>query len=226
MTKLTALLIVSCAISFSQSDPSPTMLDNYLNMSAQDAAQFQPMTMKQRTDWFLQGLANPIGYVDVFVSAAMDHSHQKPAEWGSGAEGFGKRLANIEGQTLVQSSVSFALGALTHEDNRYFGSGEKGIWRRTRYAILSTARARHDNGKQYLSASTIGGLAAGAFVANLWLPEGKNTAADAATSVGLSLAGDIGGNILNEFLPDMLHLGRSLLHQKDNSKATLISAHQ
>ena len=48
-------------------------------------------------------------------------------------------------------SCTWTLGAQTasaalHEDNRYFASGEKGIWPRVLYAVTSTVLAhRHDS---------------------------------------------------------------------------------
>jgi hypothetical protein len=117
---------------------------------------------------------------------------------------YGKRVANIEGQYVLQKTVAYLISSPLHEDNRYFGSGKHGFGPRLEYALASSVLARHDNGKLYVSASQVGGIAVGAFAARLWLPQSQGSAGDAAISFGITMGSNAAVSVLKEFLPDLI----------------------
>jgi len=180
--------------------------ENYLNMAgSQTAKDFRPLTQDERTALYLRSLVNPWGFAKAAASGGLDQWHDKPKEWGQGWGPYGQRVANIEGQYLVQKTVTYLISSPLHEDNRYFGSGKHGLWPRLGYALASSVLARHDNGKLYFSASQLGGVAAGAFVARLWLPPSQSSAGDAANSFGITMCTNAAVSVVKEFLPDILH---------------------
>jgi hypothetical protein len=182
-------------------------LESYLNMAGSHTAHdFRPLAQRERTDLYLRSLTNPWGFAKAAMSAAIDQSHNKPPEWGQGWGPYGERVANIEGQYVIQKTVSYLISSPLHEDNRYFGSGNHGFWPRTKYAVASSLLARHDDGKLYISVSQLGGVAAGAFAARLWLPSSQSSAGDAATSFGITMGANTATSVLKEFLPDLLRL--------------------
>ncbi len=145
------------------------------------------------------------------MSAGIDQAHDKPKEWGQGWGPYGQRYANIEGQYVVQKTVNYLLSSALHEDNRYFGSGKHGFWPRTEYALMSSVLARNDEGKFKISISQLSGVAAGAFVARLWLPPSQSSASAALGSFGITMGGNTATSVLKEFLPDLL---RRIPHKK------------
>ena len=192
-------------------------LFNYLNMAGtKKAAEFQPLTQQERTHIYFKTMVNPLGYAKAAFSAGIDQWNDKPKEWEQGASGYGKRYANILGQYSIQRTATYGLGSVLHEDNRYFNSGKKGFWPRTGYALCSAVLARHDDGSRAISISQLGGVAAGAFVARLWLPPSQNSAKDGAVSFGLTMASNAGFSIVKEFLPD---IGKAI--GKKNKKPSL-----
>jgi hypothetical protein len=177
---------------------------NYLNMAGTaKASEFQPLTQRERTRIYLKTMVNPLGYLVVGFSAGIDQWNDKPMEWEQGASGYGKRFANIFGQYSIRRTVTFGLSSALHEDNRYFNSGKRSFWPRTRYAVASGMLARHDDGSRHLSISQLGGTAAGAFLSRPWLPPSQHSAGDAAISFGITMATNIGSGVLKEFLPDI-----------------------
>ena len=183
-----------------------TAFESYLNMAgSRTANDFQPLTQHERTDLYLNSLTNPWGFAKAALSAGLDQLHNKPEEWKQGWGPYGQRLANIEGQYLIQKTVTYLISAPLHEDNRYFGSGKHGIWPRTSYAVTSSFLARRDNGDLHVSFSQLGGVAAGAFAARLWLPPSQSSAGDAAVSFGITMGCNTAVSVLKEFLPDLLH---------------------
>jgi hypothetical protein len=187
---------------------------SYLNMAgSQTAKDFRPLSQHERAVLYAQSLVNPWGLLKAAASGGIDQSHNKPQEWGQGWGPYGQRVANIEGQYLTQKTVTYLISSPLHEDNRYFGSGKHSIWPRLKYAMVSPLLARHDNGKSYVSVSQLSGVAAGAFVARLWLPPSQSDPGDAAVSFGITMGSNVGTAVLKEFLPDLLrNLARKKAH--------------
>jgi len=180
---------------------------DYLEMAGtKTALDFRPLSQQERNAIFGKSLINPIWYFKGAMSGALDQVHNKPGEWGQGWSAYGQRVGNIMGQYAIQRSVSYGLASLLQEDNRYFGSGQKGFWRRSRYALASSVLARHGNGRQYPSVSQFAGFAAGAFISRTWQPPSTHTAGDGAVSFGLSMGYNALACEVKEFLPDLLRL--------------------
>jgi hypothetical protein len=185
--------------------PLSNALFDYLNVArGQIAADFKPMTQSERHRSYAKSLINPIMYLKAGLSGAIDQANDKPHEWEQGGAGYGKRVANITAQYGIQRTVTFGIASMIHEDNRYFGSGKKGFWPRTGYAISSSVLARHDNGKRYPSVSLIGGFAAAAFISRSWQPPSTHSAGDGASSFGFSMGYNVLACTVKEFLPDLL----------------------
>ena len=178
---------------------------DYLAMAGtQKASDFRPLSQNEQNRIYLKSLINPVLYVKAALSGTIDHANNKPQEWEQGASGYWKRVANITGQYGIQRTVTFGLSTLFHEDNRYFGSGKKGFWNRTGYAVSSSILARHADGSRYPSVSLIGGFAAAAFISRSWQPPSTHSAGDGAASFGYSMGYNALVSVVKEFLPDML----------------------
>lgn len=183
-------------------------LFNYLNMAGTEKAKdFRPLHEDERIQLYVDTMVNPFGYIKAAFSAGLDHWQDKPSEWEQGISGYGKRYVNITAQYSIQRTITFGLSSALHEDNRYFNSGQKGFWRRTRYALMSGFMARHDDGSRHVSVSQIGGVAAGAFISRAWQPPSQRSAGDGATSFGISMLSNIGFSEVKEFIPD---IGRAI----------------
>lgn len=178
---------------------------NLFNMAGTEKAkEFHPMTQSERNQLYFKSMVNPLSFVRCAASAGIDQAKDKPEEWEQGASGYGKRYANIISQYSIQRTVTYGLGSALHEDTRYFNSGKQRFWPRTGYALSSGVMARHDDGKQRISISQLGGVAAGAFLARTWLPPSQESVGDGAMSFGISMGANIGFSVVKEFLPDMV----------------------
>ena len=185
---------------------------NFLNMAGTEKSnEFRPMTQHERNRLYFKTMVNPLSFAKVGFSAGIDQANDKPAEWGQGVSGYGRRFANILGQYSIQRTVTYGLGSALHEDNRYFNSGKQGFWPRTGYALTSGILARHDDGSRHFSISQVGGVAAGAFLARTWLPPSQSSASAGAVSFGITMASNMGFSVVKEFLPD---LGRALAKKR------------
>jgi len=190
------------------------VFDLFNMASTETAAQFHPLSQSERNHLYFRSMVNPLSFVRVAASAGIDQAKDKPEEWEQGASGYGKRFANIFGQYSIQRTVSYGLGSLLHEDNRYFNSGKKAFWPRTGYALSSGILARRDDGTRRFSFSQAGGVAAGAFLARAWLPPSQESFSEAAISFGITTGTNIGFGVVKEFLPDMV---RPIIKKRKNT---------
>jgi hypothetical protein len=191
-----------------QQDLQMNSLPYLLTMSHGTQDRFEPLTQRERAEEYAKGIVSPFHMFTAGVSGALAQWRGIPPAWGQGAEGYGMRFGNYFAKQTVQETLLWWSGAALHEDNRYFGSGDHGAWRRLRYALKSSIMARHDDGKQYLSLSQIGSTAGSAFISRLWQPRTSSSPGDGAMSFGISMGANAGLDVLREFLPDLLRKAR------------------
>jgi hypothetical protein len=99
----------------------------------------------------------------------------------------------------------YGAGALLHEDNRYFRSGESSAKARLRYAVLSAFMARHEDGSRHLSISAIGSYVGAAFISRAWQPPSTRGPESAVSSFGVTVGAEVGFKVAKEFLPSIFH---------------------
>lgn len=159
------------------------------------------MTPTERLREAQYGVASLTPFFSSAIRAGLGQHIDQPREWGEGAAGFGRRFGSIYAETFIGQMFEQGVSYKLHEDNRYFGSGQRNPARRFGYAIASTILARRDDGSRTISISAIGGAATGAFVSRAWQPRSTTSAGDAAVSFGLTMAVRAGFNVLREFAP-------------------------
>jgi len=140
----------------------------------------------------------------VAAGAGVQQLRGKPAKYGSGIAGFGKRLGAGFATNAVSKTVEHGIAAKLHEDLHYHRSQQRGIAPRLGYALKSTVVTRNTRtGKRTPAAGRIAGhAAAGAFT------QGVLAAGSGASTAGVGLAVDAGSNVAREFIPPRKHRRR------------------
>jgi hypothetical protein len=192
-------------------EPTPVeaSLFSSLFMAGKTQDQFKPLTAKERVKVYAKDLLSPFHILLAGFSAGITQLQDSPKAWGLGAQGYGLRFANYYGEALIADVLQMTGEDILHEDNLYYGSGEHGVWRRTKYAIASSVLARGSDGTQHFSISQVGSTAAASFISRIWQPSSSDSAADGAKNFGINLASNAGLNVVREFLPDVT---RKVLH--------------
>jgi hypothetical protein len=104
----------------------------------------------------------------------------------------------------VSSFVSGALvPAWTHQDPRYFRSGEGSKSRRVGHAISRLVIARSDRGKTTLNYGEVFGMPAAALLSGLYYPKLERNGSNLGLRLSFQVAGDAATNLLREFGPDL-----------------------
>jgi len=179
-----------------QTSPKPLTADAYV-----------PITTAERVHWIVDGTVGPQSLFIVGpLSAAWQTAWNTPEEWGRGWSGFGKRYAQREADVAISNTIEGGLGALWGEDPRYIPSARKGIWPRARYALKTSVLAQGRDGRLRPAWARYAGNTLNNVIENAWLPPSQTTAAQTALRSGMGIVTRMGGNLWDEFWPDVVRL--------------------
>jgi hypothetical protein len=162
------------------------------------------LTEKKRFHLYVVSTAGPVPLLGEAVGAAISQWEDSPKEWGQGWSAYGKRYGGNLAYNAVRQTITYGTSAVFHEDNRYFASHKHGFWARTGYAVLSTVTARHPDGRQTFSVSSVTGVIGASAISGIWGPPSWKGIENISGNAGISFASTAGFNIVREFLPDLL----------------------
>jgi len=153
-----------------------------------------------RQSWKHQTIGKP-AMGRVAAGATLGQIRKRPAKYGGGAAGFGKRLGAGFATNAVSQTVKHGIAAKLHEDLHYHRSNKHGVAPRLGYALKSTVITTNTRtGKRTPATGRIAGhAAAGAFT------QGVLAAGSGASTAGIGLAADAGANVAREFIPRRHH---------------------
>ena len=167
------------------------------------------ITPKERVWWIVDGTVGPKSlFIIGPLAAAWNTAFNTPEEWGRGWSGFGKRYAHREADVAISNSIEAGLGALWGEDPRYIPSARKGIWPRARYALKTSVLAQGRDGRLRPAWARYAGNTLNNVIENSWLPPSQTTATQTALRSGMGIVTRMGGNLWDEFWPDVVRLLR------------------
>jgi len=162
-----------------------------------------PLTGGQKFYFYLKTTYGPGAVAFSLFGSGVNQARDAVPEWGEGTEGYGRRLGSLLAQKAVGRSIRLGMGALMHEDPRYFASNRSGIANRTLYAAGQVFVAHKDWGGTRFSYSRFVGEFSAAVISRQWYPQRFHHMADylsaGATSIGIGMA----KNLFFEFWPDI-----------------------
>ncbi len=169
------------------------------------AQNYEPLTAEARVKWFAKSTYGPKSlFVSGPFTAGWRTRNNRPEEWGSGLDGFGKRY----GMRLVNNSVTNGVegfaGAMWDEDPRYFRMGQGSLKRRLSHAAKMTFLSHFDDGRNRFGAAKAVGIVSGSFAQKLWMPDSITSNRDCLIRIGGGYSGRFFGNVFREFVPDLL----------------------
>ncbi len=174
-------------------------IPNFYVSYAPDAV---PLTSKQKFKLALRTVGDPFTLVFVGGAAGVEQAQNHFAEYGQGAQGYGKRFGAGYADTLTGTFIGSAiLPSLLKQDPRYFYKGSGSKRSRFLYAIANAVICKGDNRHWQANYSNIlGSLAAGG-ISNLYYPEQDRNGAgltfdNAAIGIGASAV----ANLFQEFV--------------------------
>jgi hypothetical protein len=165
------------------------------------------ITPSERVSWIVVGTVGPKSlFIIGPLAAAWQTAFNTPEEWGRGWSGFGKRYAQREADVAISNTIEGGLGALWGEDPRYIPSARKGIWPRARYALKTSVLAQGRDGRLRPAWARYAGNTLNNLIENSWLPPSQTSAGQTALRSGMGIVTRMGGNLWDEFWPDVVRL--------------------
>ncbi len=175
------------------------VLPNFYVSYVPDAA---PLTPKQKFELAWRSLIDPFTLVMVAGAAGVEQAQNHFAEYGQGAQGYGKRFganyADAVTGTLIGGAI---LPSLLKQDPRYFYKGTGSVPARALYAIANAFICKGDNKRwQPNYSGVLGSLAAGG-ISNLYYPkQDRDDASLTFENTAIGIGATAISNLLQEFV--------------------------
>lgn len=166
------------------------------------------LTKKDGFQIYLLSVGGPVPLLGEAAGAGISQWTNSPPEWRQGWRAFGERYGSNLAYNGIRQTITYGASIALHEDTRYFASGKHGVWNRTGYALLSTFTARHPDGRQSFSFSSVGGVIGASGIASIWGPRSWQGFNNIADNAGISFGATAALNVVREFLPDLLNRPR------------------
>lgn len=155
---------------------------------------------KERFNKYVKGTFGPEALISTVASAAVRQATKTPREWGRTSEGFGKRVADGFGRSLISKTITYGLDEALKLDSNYYKSSKTGFKSKFSNAVLSAVTARNTEGKRVIGVPQLVGTYTSHIVANeTWMPGNRNYK-DGLRSGSISIASRMGFNLLREFV--------------------------
>lgn len=157
-------------------------------------------TEKQKLKLLAYNVFGPVAIAEAALTGGIQQATKSPPEWGSGWDGYGKRVASTFGIELVTTTANYGIAEVLREDAAYYACECRGFFPRVGHAVISTFTARR--GTYGHIVFSIGGLVspyAGSMTALAWYPH-RYDAKDGFRMGNYNLGGQAAGNLFAEFI--------------------------
>src|SRR3984957_9616549 len=150
-------------------------------------------------------IARPVSLLPALYSASYEQLFLTDPKYGHDAGAFGEKFgaAMLRSASVRVFSDGILAGAF-HQDPRYYRIAHGSLVRRGLFSAEQAFIRRGDNGNNQFNYSGIGGRAAAAAMVVTYYPEPSVTARVVGLTFATSIATDAGGNLVLEFLPDII----------------------
>ena len=165
---------------------------------------YHPLTGKERWNLYTrQAFWSPAVLIRAAGPALGAHLSDEPPEWGQGAAGYSRRLANRFGRFALRETYEAAGAALLQHEVRYLRSTRSGFLPRAAHALTAEFVTYNRHGRRAPHISSIGSAFAAEFTGRLWMPDGYRDTSRAMRGVALKLGLGSAFNLIREFSPEL-----------------------
>jgi len=175
-----------------------------VGVSSSDAA--RPITATQRAQWAVSNTLGPQAIIGVAFGAGLGTWRDKPTEFGSHWDGFGKRVGADRTGAAVSHTMEAGLGAIWSEDPRYFRDAGAPFKNRLGHVFKMTFLARNRDGDLMPAYARFIAIPSSSALAGIWRSESERSVGNVGARIGLGVLGRMGTDAFTEFWPDLRQL--------------------
>lgn len=207
---INSLLLVPIASRAQTSDPANPSAEKPVSAgsvtrSPLQRSLYEPITPKQRVEWFMIHTAGPHSLLLGLVAAGYGTAIDKPEEYGPHWEGFGKRYGMRFTGVATGNAMEAAFGSLWGEDPRYFRTRARPLSKRVRNVIVMTFVTRRSDGHFAPAYARYLATPGNNFLSNTWRADSEATVSSALVRTLIGFAGRMAENAYQEFHPTFRH---------------------
>jgi hypothetical protein len=163
---------------------------------------YQPITAGQRIEWFAMSTVGPESLLGGVVSAGWGTLFDRPSEYGTHWQGFGKRYGVRLTGVSVSNAMEASIGAIWGEDPRYKRSQSESFKGRVGHVVKMTFLAQDRQGQLRPAYARYIAIPGNNFISNAWRANSEATVGNASLRTLLGFAGRMSSNTFQEFWPD------------------------
>ncbi len=155
---------------------------------------------KRRMKNYINSIAGPVALIQYVATPALLTGRNSPSEWGGKWEGYGKRVANVVGKSLIRNTMTFALDEVLKVDSSFYYSKDRSVKSRLKNSVASTFTALDKNGKRVIGIPRITGAFLSEVVSSTtWYPPRYDYIHGLKGGI-ISLGVSTGFNLFKEFV--------------------------
>lgn len=192
------------AVTTPDPDFDPTSINLGLGGLVPASAPYRPLTMSERGEfWFNTNFVSPRVYIRAVALTIPEHTANSPEVWGTGPDGYAKRVGSRFGRFAIASSIEHAGSAMLGHDPRYIscrGCRSKGS--RVLHAFKYTFFTYNRDGRPVPHISHLVGQVGSEFIAAKWVP-GRTWRTELAPGLIEQVSLGWVSNIAREFAPEL-----------------------
>lgn len=163
-----------------------------------------PLTTRQKWQLMLKTQLDPFTFVSAGITAGLGQASNSFAQYGQGAEGFGKRYGSaLADNTSSNFFSNFVYPALFKQDPRYFRQGQGPFRDRLFSCVVQEFVARKDSGGHTFSYENVLGAFTAGTISNAYYPSQDRGVGLTASRAAIALGYGTLGNVFLEFWPDI-----------------------
>jgi hypothetical protein len=183
----------------------PLAVNPVTGLTSTSTSNYHPLTGKQRWKLYWKQNYFSVGayFGPVFTALALDQATNTPSEWGSGIEGFGKRLGSRTLTAMTQGTFQAAAAPLLDEDVRYIALGHGTFGRRFLHAVAFSFVTYNHKGHVTPNIANLTSYYAATAVSTTWVPINGSKTAYIFSNASEQIALSIPVNLLQEFWPEI-----------------------
>jgi hypothetical protein len=169
---------------------------------------------------FAQDSIEPVTFVGAAFDSGIAQARDDDPSFGQGAAGYGKRY----GAALADSVSSdffhtYLFPVVFRQDPRYYRRLEGSATSRLGHAVSHVFVAESDSGRKMFNFSEWLGTISATALSNTYHPGNSRGAGPACRRVGVSIAWDMGFDVLREFWPEIVHKLKLPFKERDHQLA-------
>lgn len=162
------------------------------NVGVSSSDEARPITAKQRAQW---AVFNTLGHQAIIgegFSAGLGTWRDRPSEFGSHWDGFGKRAGADPSEAAVSHTMEAGLRAVRTEDPRYFRDAGAPIKNRSAHVFVMTFVARNRDGNPMLVYARFIAIPSSCALAGTRRPESERSVGSVRACRRLGVLGRMG----------------------------------